>query len=170
MKSHVDNFEVPMGVYDSAQVADLIGIHMLDMLGCIVNLKQVGLYRDDRIIFILDSNGPKTSKIQKIIRASKLLGLRIEIASNLKIENFLDVSLNLNNGIFKPFSKSNSTPTYINTDSNHPRSILKQILNAMNQRINRLSSCKKFFLRTAKGYMMKPSKTADIKVDWSMWT
>ena len=79
------------------------------------------------------------------MRAFKLLGLRIEIASNLKTVDFLDVTLNLNNSTFKPFSKSNSTPTYINIDSNHPRLILKQFPKAMNQSINRLSSCKKYF-------------------------
>ena len=84
-KNHVDNFDVPMGVYDSSQVTDLIGIYILDTLGHIVNLEQVGFYRDDGIIFIPDSNGLKNSKIQKnIIRAFKLLGLRIEIATNLK--------------------------------------------------------------------------------------
>ena len=76
MKSHLDNFNVPMGTYDSAQVADLIGIYILDMLDCIVNLEHMELYQDDRIIFIPDSNGPKTSKIQKkIIKAFKLLRL-----------------------------------------------------------------------------------------------
>ena len=91
-----------MGVYYSAQVADLIGIYILDTLGRIVNLEPVGLYQEDRIIFIPDSNDPKTSNIQKkIIRAFKLLGLRIHIASNLKIVDFLDVTLNLNNISFK---------------------------------------------------------------------
>ena len=63
VKSYVDNFDVPMGTYDLALVADLIGIYILDTLGYIVNLEQVGLYEDDGIIFILDSNKPKTSKI-----------------------------------------------------------------------------------------------------------
>ena len=36
VKSHVDNFDIPMGAYSLAQVADLIGIYILDMLGCIV--------------------------------------------------------------------------------------------------------------------------------------
>ena len=139
------NFDVAMDAYDSAQVPDLIGIYILDTFGRIVNLERVGLYQDDGIVFTPDSNGPKTFKIQKIIRTFKLLGPRIEITSNLKIVDFLDVTLNLNNGTFKPFSKNNSTPTYINTDSNHPKSILKQIPNAVNQRINRLSPCKKFF-------------------------
>ena len=34
-----------MGAYNSAQVADLVGIYILDTLGRIVNLEQVGLYR-----------------------------------------------------------------------------------------------------------------------------
>ena len=33
-----------MGAYDSAQVADLVGIYILDTLGRIVNSQQVGLY------------------------------------------------------------------------------------------------------------------------------
>ena len=146
VKSHVDNFDVPMGAYDSAQVADLVGIYILDTLGRIVNLQQVGLYRDDGIIYIPDSNGPKTASIQKkIIRAFKLLGFRIQIASNLKTVDFLDVTLNLDNGTFKPLSKNNSAPRYINISSNHPRSVLRQIPNAVNQRINKLSSGKKIF-------------------------
>ena len=38
-----------------------------------------------------------------------------------------------------------SAPRYINISSNHPRSVLRQTPNAVNQRINRLSSCKKIF-------------------------
>ena len=106
----------------------------------------MGLYRVDRIIYIPDSNSPKTSSIQKkIIGAFKLLGFRIQIASNLKIVNFLHVTLDLNNGTFKPFSKNDSAPRYMNISSNHPRSVLRQIPNAVNQRINKLSSCKKIF-------------------------
>ena len=146
VKCHVDSFDVPMGAYDSAQVADLVGIYILDTLGRIVNWEQVELYWDDGIIYIPDSNGPKTSSIQKkIIRAFKLLGLRIQIASNLKIVDFLDVTLNLDNGTFKPFSKNNSAPRYIDVSSNHPRLVLRQIANAVNVRINKLSSCKKIF-------------------------
>ena len=44
VKSHVDNFNVPMGAFDSAQVADLVGIYILAKLGRIVDIEQVGLY------------------------------------------------------------------------------------------------------------------------------
>ena len=53
--------------------------------------------------------------------------------------------MNLNNGTFKLFSKNDSAPRYINISSNHPRSVLRQIPNAVNQRINKLSSGKKIF-------------------------
>ena len=114
--------------------------------GSYCQLGTSGALTDDGIIYIPDSNGPKTSSIQKkIIRAFKLLGLRIQKASNLKIVNFLGDTLNLNNGTFKPFSKNDSAPRYINVSSNNPRSVLRQIPNAVNQRINKLSSCKKIF-------------------------
>ena len=66
-----------------------------------------------------------------------------EISSNLKITDFLDVTLNLNT--YKSFSKTNVILTYINVSSNHPASIVKQIPNTINIRINRLSSSKSIF-------------------------
>ena len=82
--------------------------------------------------------------------------LKIEITSNLKIENFLDVTLNLeyNNTQFKPVSKkkNNNTPTYISVNSNYNRSLLKQIPNAVTLRIIRLSSFKKVFEESKRAY------------------
>ena len=67
------------------------------------------------------------------------------MASKLKIVDFLDITLNLNNGTFKLFSKNDSAPNNVNIASNHPRSVWRQIPNAMNQRINGISSCKRIF-------------------------
>ena len=153
VKSHVDNFDVPMGAYDSAQVADLVGIYILDTLGRISTRNKWGFTEMTGLFISQTVNGPKTSSIQKkIIRAFKLLGFRIQIASNLKIVDFLDVTLNLNNGTFKPFSKNDSAPRYINISSNHPRSVLRQIPNAVNQRINKLSSGRKIFKENKSRY------------------
>ena len=136
----MENFDVPMGAYDTAKVADLVGIYILNTLVCIVNLEQMGLYQDGGIIFT------------RTVRVPRLLGLRIQIASNLKIVDFFDFTLNLNNGTFKSFSKNKSAPTNVNIDSNFPRSLLKQIPYVMNQRINRLSLCKITFEETKRIY------------------
>ena len=50
VKSHVGNFDVPMDDYDLTQVADLIWIYILDTLGHIVNLEQLGLYWNDNFL------------------------------------------------------------------------------------------------------------------------
>ena len=124
-KTTTDDCKVTMVLFDSAQIADLVGIYILDTLGRFLNLDNIGIYRDDRLISIPNRNGPLTSKIQKnVIRAFRYMGLKIETSSNLKIIKFLDVTPNLNNNSFKPFSKANTTPTYINVSSNHPISIV----------------------------------------------
>ena len=88
----------------TARIADLVGIYILDTLSRIVQPSQIGLYRDDGILVIPDSNGPMASSIQKrITRAFKLLGFKIDILANQKIVNFLDVTFNLNNNTYKPF-------------------------------------------------------------------
>ena len=123
VKSHMDNFDVPHGRLRLGPGSRLNRDFISWTRWVVLSLRAGGA---DGIIFILDSNDPNTSKIpKKITRAFKLLSLRMEIGSNFKIVDFLAVTLNLDNGTFKPFSKSNSTPTYINIDSNHPRSILK---------------------------------------------
>ena len=86
----------------------------------------MGLYRDDGLI-IKEPNGPKLDKYRKKINSLKLQGFKITIKTNLKITNFLSVTLNLEKGTFKPFKKENDTPIYIHTSSNHSPSIIKQI-------------------------------------------
>ena len=43
VKNGLDNFDVPMGGYDSSQIADLVGLYILDMLTRIIIPQQVGL-------------------------------------------------------------------------------------------------------------------------------
>ena len=143
-----------MGGYDSSQIADLVGLYILDMLTRIISYQQAGLYRNDGLIYIPNSNGPLSSSIQKrIIRAFKFLGFRIEISSNIKIVNFLDVTLDLSNNSYKPFIKNNQNPTYINVNSNHPKNIIKQIPKAVNLRIGKLSANEKIFKESSKRYI-----------------
>ena len=54
------------------------------------------------------------------------------IEANKKIVNFLDVTLDLTTGRFKPFSKPATTPLYMHSKSNHPPSIIRNIPEAIN--------------------------------------
>ena len=86
--------------------------------------------------FTQESNDPKISGIQKqSIRAFKLLGFEIEIMSNQKIMNFLDISFNLTENSCKPYPKYKQTPSYINVNSYHTGTIIRQIPNDIIVRI-----------------------------------
>ena len=82
-----------MGGYDSAQIADLLGLYILNTFLRIVLLIQIVLYYNDGILYIHNSDGSNRSNIQKkIMRAFKFLGFKIEVSSNIKIANFLGVT------------------------------------------------------------------------------
>ena len=54
-----------MSSYNSALIANLKSIFILDTLSRMIDLKQVGLYKDKGLIFTPESNDPKTSKIMR---------------------------------------------------------------------------------------------------------
>ena len=66
-------------------------------------------------------------------------GLNITIQTNMKVVNYLDVTFNLNSGTYYPYRKPNDQPLYINTKSNHPPSIIKQLPKNISHRISSLS-------------------------------
>ena len=86
------------------------------------------------------------------IKIFKELDLRITIETNLKIVNFLDATLDLNTGKVKPYNKPNNKPMYINNKSNHPRSILKQLPESIEQGISSISSDQTIFENAAPLY------------------
>ena len=88
-----------------------------------------------------------------VIRAFKFLGFKIEVSSNNKIVNFLDVTLNFSNNSYKPFLKTDQYPSYINVNSNHPKTIMKQVPKAVKLRIRNSSSNEKIFQESSKIYM-----------------
>ena len=67
-----------------------------------------------------------------------------------KIVNFLNVTLDLTTGKYKPYNKRGNIPLYINVKSNHPPNI-KNLPDNISRRINKLSSDKSVF-ENSKGF------------------
>ena len=76
----------------------------------------------------------------------------MDIKCNLKIVDYLDISLDLNTGIYKPFNKPNNKPLNINASSNHPSSVLKQIPKSVSTRITANSCNEDIFRKSAPFY------------------
>ena len=150
VKKGTRNFDVPMGSYDSAEVTDIVGLYLLHQLQDIGI--PIGLYRDDGLA-LSDKNGQDTEDIKnKIVRIFRKNGLEVTIKANMKVVDFLDVTLNLNTGNYKPFLKANSKPVYVHTESNHPKKIKENIPKMINDRLCTLSSSENMFNATKKPY------------------
>ena len=153
IKKQSNNFDVTMGSYDGAEVCELIGIFMLSLIGNKYNPNNIGLYRNDGLAVFKNTSGPQSEKIKKTFqRMFKNKGLDIIINCNMKIVSYLDFTLNLNDGSYRLYKKSNEETNYIHVNSDQPPSILKQLPKSIEKRLSSLSSSKKIFEETAPNY------------------
>lgn len=116
-RNNTSLFDVSMGSYDGAEVCELVGLFMLHKLDQkFTNNKNIGLYRDDGLAAFRNM-GPRTAdKTRKLfIETFAESGLRITIESNLKVVNFLDITLNLHNGKYYPYGKPGNPPLHQRT-------------------------------------------------------
>ena len=139
-----------MDAYDGAEVCELIGIFMLSLLSKHINKNHIGLYRDDGFAILKNTSGPEAEKLQKKLQQLfKEKDLDIIIQCNLKITNYLDVTLNLNDGSYRPYRKPNEETNYIHINSDHRPSIIKEIPRSIEKRLSILSSSKDIFQESA---------------------
>ena len=86
-------FDVSMGSWDGAEVADLIGLYLLSQLQDIDC--DLGLYRDDGLGATSLSPRLAEKEKQKICKIFQRNGFRIKANVNAKNVNFLDINLDL---------------------------------------------------------------------------
>ena len=84
------------------------------------------MYRDDALFTVIGLSNVEiertTKKIRKFFRGN---GLNITTENSPKTANFLDVTLELDTGLHRPFHKVNENLQYVNKNSNHPRTVIK---------------------------------------------
>ena len=82
---------------------------------------------------------------KKVIKIFQDFGFKFEIKTNLKIVDFLDVTLNLSNGTYSPYNKPNDQLLYVHTSSNHPPQIINMLPKSINERLSKNSSNPEIF-------------------------
>ena len=143
-------FNVTTGGYDGAETCKLVGSFLLSQLQDL-NI-NVGLYRDDGLA-ITNATPRDTENIKKeICRIFNNNGLRMTIEANKQIINFQDVTFNLNQSTYQPFTKPNTSLQYVHHKSNHPPITTKNIPAGINKRLSSLSSDKASFDQAATPY------------------
>ena len=112
-----------------------------------------GLYHDDCLIIVDKSTPMKCDGIRK--RLYKLFdefGFRLDIRTDLKITDYLDVTLNLYSGTVSPFRKRNQDLRYVNRGSNHPTQVFKHVPKGIEHRLSNNSTNKEIFERSKQEY------------------
>ena len=146
-------FDVTMGAFDGAEVCELVGVFMLSKITSTFKNGNLGLYRDDGLGVFKNFSGQKSERAKKILQSIfKEHGLEIVIECNKKVVDFLDVTLNLNDGTYKPYTKPDNTLQYINVQSNHPPNIIEQLPKTIEKRLSQHSSNELIFRDAAPKY------------------
>ena len=108
-----------MGSFDGNEICELLGLYIQSNLENIRPKINFGLYWDDGLILLRIFNGQQIDKKRKtIIKILRDIGFSIDIQTNLKGVDFLDVSLNLQNDTCRPYKKPNDKLFYIHSSSN----------------------------------------------------
>ena len=153
MKKGEKLFDVTMGAYDGAEVCELIGCFMLSKISKKYNKNNVGIYRDDGLSVFKNKSGQQLERIKKDFqKLFKSYDLEIVALCNLKIVNYLDVTLDLETGNYKPYRKPGNEINYVHVQSNHPPNVIKQIPLSIQNRLSNLSSDENIFTESLQYY------------------
>ena len=106
---------------------------------------------------------------KNIIKTFKDFGFAIDVETNLKIFDFLDITFNLNNGTYRPYKKPNDLSLYIKKSSNHPPQIINQLPKIIYERLPRNSSNKEVFNSSKYQYKkaLRDSGYTDFKLQFN---
>lgn len=95
-----------MGSDDRTEICELFWIYILNRLAIIIKKSGCGIYRDDGLLILRNVNGQQIYRIRKnIIKIFKDVGFSIDIETNSKVGDFLDIKFNRIYGTYKPYKK-----------------------------------------------------------------
>ena len=113
---------------------------------------NLGLHREDGLGYSTLSARNTENVKKKICQIFGEHGLKILAEANLRSVDFLDIHLDLDSETYRPFMKPNGLPIYVNSESNHPSKIIKNIPISVNTRLSKLSTNEEVIRDTIKPY------------------
>ena len=133
--------------------SELVGLYIIDILTKEFGPDKIGLFRYDGIGCFQNLSAPESEKVKKkLCKIFKQSGLSITAECNLQIADFLDVTFHLSTDKYYPHRKDNNQLLYINKQSNHVPTIIKQISSMVSRRISDISCKKEYVDKAAPGY------------------
>ena len=152
-KKKNEDFEVSQGGLDSCEIANICGLRIMDRVSSLIPKKQAIIYRDD-LIAVVRTTGRGCDNMIKVLhrKFEEWFKLKITCEGNIQIADFLDVSMNLEDGSYRPFRKNDDIPVFISNESNHAPHVKKSLSNMISRRVSDLSSSEEIFNQVAPTY------------------
>ena len=140
-------FDITMVSKHGAEISELVGLYILQGLKQTLPDKIIGIYRDDGLVDIDKStSNVEVEKIKKELhKFAKSIEIKIVFENPAFQINFPDLNLNLKQHSFFSYRKPNNRINYVNSSSNHPLVILKQIQKMIENRLTKNSSSRNLF-------------------------
>ena len=106
-----ENFHVPMGCLDGAEICDLTSLYILIKIKTVFeNQNDSRLYRDNGLGILRNLSGPRIEKVRnEITTIFKECGSSITTKTNLKVMQFLDIELDLINNTYRSYKSRTIT-------------------------------------------------------------
>ena len=106
-----------MRSFDGAEICELVELFIQGSLENILCKRNFGLYQDEGLILLRKLNGQskQTKRRKAISKIFKDIAFGIDIQTNLKEVDFLDVTLNLQNVTYCPYKKPDDNLLYIHS-------------------------------------------------------
>ena len=145
------NFDVGMGAYHGAQACEIVGLFLLSLLKDLPNF-VASLYRDDGLGVTSSTPRQQEKLRQRIVKIFAEQGLKITISVNQKRVDYLDVSMDLEIGLYGPYRKPGDRPLYVSAQSNHPPQIIRNLPAGIERRLSDNSSTEEIFNNVAPLY------------------
>ena len=146
-------FDVSMGAFDGAEIAELVGLLILDQIHKQLPRLNFGLYRDDGLAAYKTGRGIHIDHMRKkLLAIFKSHSLDITASFRLHQVDFLDVTFDLTSSTYKPYRKPNDKPIYIHKSSNHPPHILRSLPAMVENRLSSISSSQEEFNEAVADY------------------
>jgi hypothetical protein len=147
-------FDVTMGCPDGAEIAELVGLYLLNEMknDKILDPEMTGLYRDDGVALVNTRGRSGENLRQKIHGFFKKHGLGLEVSPISTFIDFLDVRFDVSQKTYQIYHKPNANTQYVHRKSNHPAKILNNMSNNTNLRINKLCSNEELFNKNKNFY------------------
>ena len=122
-KDDEDDFDVPMGCYNEAEVCELVFTYLPIQSKVVITKENMALYRNDGLeIFKNFCETEVERKKKELVKTFKSNGVTITVKNNLKAADFLDMHFDLVKEIYLLHKKPTDDALCIDKKFNHPPS------------------------------------------------